>query len=91
MSRYTVFLSSDTPIPLGNVLGKGEISLLPLCSQCKPPSVLTSRRAALSICLGPSCPVLAPLSAGGGLHTEVALKKKLDCTGSREILFSVVI
>ncbi|KAK4811210.1 hypothetical protein QYF61_021281 [Mycteria americana] len=38
----------------------------------------TARRAAVSISLVPSCPVLAPLSSGGGLHTDVALKKRLD-------------
>ena len=75
------------PSHLGDVLGKGKIPPLPCCSQSKSLSVLPSRRAALSISLVPSCSVLAPLFAGGGLHTEVALKKQLDWTGSRGVLF----
>ena len=75
------------PSQLGNVLRKGQIHALPHCSQSKSLSVLPCRRAALSISLVPSCSVLAPLFAGGGLHTEVALKKQLDCTGSRGVLF----
>ena len=86
MCLVTLCFSIQTPPShLGNVLGKGKNPPLPHCSQCKPLSVLTSRRAALSISLVPSCSVLAPLSAGGGLHTEVAWKKQLDFAGSRGV------